>query len=337
MPDRETETKNKKEKKKKSKKRSQTEETKAEADKANERKTLQKEKDDSCHSQEDDSDDDDDDDDDEIQAMAAAWARDGEPLKADQDASRESPPDKANATADAEAPPADIAPKTKKQQKRKKSTNESTKPSDSKHAKADPPSSYSLHISQLPFDVTEWELRQWFVEHAGVMFQQVRMVYDAGDDETGKPVFRGVAFGECATQAQYDAALKLHQSHQHKLKGRRINVRPTRTKAELASIVQERNELVQTKLQSLLQKRKQPDGSATKDDDKKKSHKKAKQQKPSKSSPTKKSNNPKAAATSSSPSVNRDAHKTKSPHKLTKKERNRRAAILMSKKRAAKK
>jgi RNA recognition motif-containing protein len=74
------------------------------------------------------------------------------------------------------------------------------------------------------------------------------MVYDQG-------VFRGVAFGECSNAAQYQAALRLHQS-KHTLKGRRINVRPTKSKQELGDIVKRREELVAAKVALLRQRQK---------------------------------------------------------------------------------
>ena len=201
-------------------------------------------------------------------------------------------------------------------------------------ATASSASSFSLHISQLPFDTTEWELRQFFVQHAGCTFSAVRLVYDAGIDN--KQVFRGVAFAECATKAAYQAALKLHQSA--RIKGRRINVRPTKSKAELATIVQQRNELVEQKLQTLLLKRKQnaDDNIDTTNDrnKEKRVHKRSKRHKgasPSTSKDSKKQSPPSDKNNKPSSSSPSSVHK-----KLTKKERNRRAAIIMGKKRARK-
>ena len=60
------------------------------------------------------------------------------------------------------------------------------------------PASYSLHLTQLPYDATELDIRRMFSENGitSMSIHSVRMVYDH-DVHTGrKTVFRGVAFAD---------------------------------------------------------------------------------------------------------------------------------------------
>ena len=303
---------------------------------------------------------DDEDDDEDLQAMAAAWA-DSHVTESNKSVKDKSMPHIVGSTSSNDEKN-NAKPSSKKQKQIEDKKNNTTSRKD-----------FSLHITQLHFDTTEWELRQFFVQYAGCSFSQVRMVYDQGVD--GKPVFRGVAFGECSNEAQYKAALQLHQSP-HRLHGRRINVRPVRTKAELADLVAQRNELVQAKLESLLQKRQkknESDEEDNKDQDKSFSNTKSKRSKGvslahkdntakfrHKSSASKADGKRKEASQGtqnkklSGKPVPKKGHKEKAKHekptgnkkgttdgkttekhKLTKKERNRRAAIIMARKRAA--
>jgi Tfp pilus assembly protein PilP len=96
------------------------------------------------------------------------------------------------------------------------------------------------------------------------------------------------------------------------LLGRKVNVRPTKSAAELSSIVQETREKVAHKIRSSKEQQQQQDQEKT-----------AKK----KPSPIKKAQSTKATApTADSPAVGADGER-----KLTKKERNRRAAILRQK------
>jgi RNA recognition motif-containing protein len=186
----------------------------------------------------------------------------------------------------------------------------------------------SLHVTQLSFEATDYDIRTAFVKQ-GCAVTSVRLVYD--QDGTHK-TFRGVAFVDVQDEDSYKKALKLDRSY---LQGRRINVRPTKTKTELANIVQRTKDLVAEKI------RKERDGE--KNAEKKKHDKKrkkdtkdvgnSKRQKDSKG----KHNSPDAAAATAAAA--REHKDAKSPgkdgctQKLTKKERNRRAAIIMQRKR----
>jgi hypothetical protein len=100
----------------------------------------------------------------------------------------------------------------------------------------------SLHITQLPFDATDFDIRGHFVTQ-GVVITSLRMVYDSGLG--GRKQFRGVAFIDVLDEDSFQAALKLNKST---LLKRRINVRPTRSKTELANIVERTKELVTDKI-----------------------------------------------------------------------------------------
>jgi hypothetical protein len=101
---------------------------------------------------------------------------------------------------------------------------------------------WSLHITQLDFDTTEFDLRQHFVTR-GCALSSIRLVCDRGLN--GKKLFRGVAFVDVLDEESYKTALALDKSD---MLGRRINVRPTKTKSELADIVQRTKEIVKEKI-----------------------------------------------------------------------------------------
>lgn len=270
-------------------------------------------------------DDADDSDDEDLQAMAAAWA---ESKASDGGGSAESTDDET-----VQAPSTHQKPRKAKRPDREQEL--ATKPQRASNNDND----LTLHVSQLPFETTEWEIRQYFAQHAGCSLTDVRMVKDPGID--GKPAFRGVAFCKCPTSGSYEAALRLHQSPQYRLDGRRLNIRPAVTKAELANIVEQRNVLVQAKLESLLARRNDDQQeSATRSTRHKR---KGKHQSGGKGgSKTRRTDpQPKRSTEESShspPTAEGQNRQSKDPdtHKLTKKERNRRAAIIMAKRRRRK-
>ena len=90
---------------------------------------------------------------------------------------------------------------------------------------------YSVHLTQIPYAATDMEIRQHFFAK-GVSIKSLRMVYDRGVD--GRRQFRGVAFCDLTDEASYRLSLSLHKSV---LMGRKINVRPTKSKEELTDIV----------------------------------------------------------------------------------------------------
>lgn len=132
-----------------------------------------------------------------------------------------------------------------------------------------PPSQWSLHVTQIPYEATEMDIRDHFSSR-GCLVSSIRMVYDYYDDDEDdkatptagsssstnkttrgarprpvgkKRTFRGVAFCDVMDVVSYNFALK--ELHQSRLLGRRINVRPTRTVQELSTIVQRTKQMVQ--------------------------------------------------------------------------------------------
>ena len=226
-----------------------------------------------------------DDDDDDLLAAAAQWADNEEKV-----------------TGKTEMDP------TNKKKDRKQQGNEPAHQDIDEAASVlqQPPPTLSLHITQLPFDSSEMDLRKFFAQH-GCQCTSIRLVYDR-DVQGRKTVFRGVAFVDLADVESYNTALKLN--HKASIRSRKLNIRPTRSKQELADIVTKTREIVQEKI------RRQRTGETSADV----SSKPRKDMSKSKSSSQKK---PKV------PPQNDDG----TPRKLTKKERNRKAAIIMGLKR----
>jgi RNA recognition motif-containing protein len=143
------------------------------------------------------------------------------------------------------------------------------------------PRKLSLHITQIPFECTELDIRSHFAAK-GCAVRSVRMVYDEIGGK-GKQ-FRGVAFCDVADEQSYELALKV--IHRSRLLGRKINVRPTRTREELSNIVERTKEIVTERKKLALaamnsgermpeeltasakKKRKEKDKKSTKSDDK---------------------------------------------------------------------
>jgi RNA recognition motif-containing protein len=156
---------------------------------------------------------------------------------------------------------------------------------------------YSLHLTQLSFDAKEYDIRQLF-EKRGCLLSSVRLVYDRFE---GAKLFRGVAFIDVSDKTSYEKALALDRAV---FLGRKINVRPTKTHQELADIVARKKELIAATIQREKEKNDNSNSSC------------GKQEKLSK----KKADKP-------------VAKKCDNDRKLTKKERNRRAAIIMNRQR----
>lgn len=161
-------------------------------------------------------------------------------------------------------------------------------------AVAAPPPPCSVHITQISFQANQLDLHRHFATHGGCMVSSVRLVYDKGLDRQRQ--FRGVAFIDLADFDSYQKALELDKSI---LMGRKINVRPTKSTQELSNIVQTTQQLIATKIRS---SKDQSNGTTRKDVPLKRAHKATKPR-------------------------NRE-----SDQKLTKKERNKRAAILRQQK-----
>ena len=184
-------------------------------------------------------------------------------------------------------------------------------------------STFSLHLTQLSFDTKEYDIRTLFEKNSCIV-TSVRKVYDrSGNEKT----FRGVAFVDVSDKKSYDTALALDR---RVLLGRRINVRPTKTKEELADIVERTKELVAEKIRK--EKERQDaakvKGGPTKDDE-------AKEQKVPRGNGRKRDGDSAVGKKDKRPRKASSEVETKADadRKLTKQERNRRAAIIMSKRR----
>lgn len=215
---------------------------------------------------------------------------------------------------------------------------------------------FSLHVTNLPYNATKEEIVQTFVEK-GCRVISTRLVYNyhtsKRDNEkkktkvTNSNGFTGVAFVDVADERSYKLGLEMDkgiwgQSHDHEndqqfgrgWKRRRINVRPTKTKDELAQIV------AQTKLKLAAQKQVRQEG-----DDEKQPLSQDKQTGSKQGQDSSSKNNAKCKALHS-PEKKRKRDNNNEPSsltkkkkkpkteekKLTKKERAKKAAILRTKK-----
>lgn len=99
---------------------------------------------------------------------------------------------------------------------------------------------YSVHITQLPYEASVREVRSAF-EKKGCVVTSIRFVYGRDEKRKGERSFRGVAFIDVADESSFKLALELDKTllPRH---GRRMNVRPTKTKKELAAIVERTTE-----------------------------------------------------------------------------------------------
>lgn len=161
---------------------------------------------------------------------------------------------------------------------------------------------YSMHVTQLSYEASDFDVRDFFVSR-GCLVTSVRLVRDKKSGE-----FQGVAFVDVQDKKSYEIGLKCHRATHL---GRRINVRAVLSKEDLGRIAEATKEKVsQIISQANDTKETKENNSKTKVAKKKESPRKRK------GSHRKGGNDP-----------NR---------KLTKKERNRKAAILMAKKKARK-
>jgi RNA recognition motif-containing protein len=189
--------------------------------------------------------DDQSDDDADILAAAAAWAElvDGH----------------SSAVVDTVLPPKENLESRrdfKKKKKRKITPNGPKTASSSSVAKDDDrhpagltTTKFSLHVTQLIFDATEFDVRHHFASK-GCAVTSVRLVYDYDDSGRHNKTFRGVAFVDVLGEESYNIALS--QLHKSTLLGRKINVRPTKTKQELGNIVVRTREIVAQKIKEEL-------------------------------------------------------------------------------------
>ena len=190
---------------------------------------------------------------------------------------------------------------------------------------------FSLHITQLPYDANDFDIRRLLAEQ-GCAISSIRLVYDK--DENGrKSVFRGVAFVDFVDSESYERALKMNRKLT--VRGRKINIRPTRSKKELADIVSRTQEFVQGEIRKQLELGKKEGESGNNE---KKRRKKGMDKMPdvkkkaaikSDSSPKKKRKE-KSKVMRGSEGKYQTNGASELERKLSKKERNRRAAIILA-------
>lgn len=131
------------------------------------------------------------------------------------------------------------------------------------------PSPYSLHITNIPYNASRDDIQKTFTEK-GCQVTSIRLVYnhhvsrsDYNAKKRGENApksdsgFTGVAFVDLENKKSYDLGLAMDKTNwstaddasNHKGRGwlrRRINVRPTKTKQELAQIVERTKDKMQS-------------------------------------------------------------------------------------------
>ena len=202
------------------------------------------------------------DDDDELLLAASAWA---------------SAQDEGSGSNNEEDQDDDLSPPKKLKEKKEKVDAAGPTEYDNKNQAADvknlycsspPQNNYSLHLKNVPYDASQGDIRFAFGEK-GCNVTSVRLVYDR-DQSTGERHFRGVAFVDLADEKSYKMGLEFHNKS-FLGKGRRVNVRPTRTKSELSDIVRRTEEKVATLIarsKEVAQTKRGRDDDTSKTDDK---------------------------------------------------------------------
>ena len=254
------------------------------------------------------------------------------------------------------------------------------------------PQLYSLHLTQLSYDATDFDIREHFIKHGCMNIPSIRLVYDHPDtrgDGSKQKKFRGVAFVDIYMNTYDEYQALIQQLHGSNMLQRKINVRPVKSKVELASIVQQTKLYVNQQIQIEKEKKKVKlnatsvsgtdgvnAGKKTSDTlsqsesknkwQKKKNSPKIKEPKSAKSSsnsvndrnadskaniapghtkkrkiessatssPQEKQKSTVVTKVKSDSTTSSSIHKSNSATKLTKQQRNRKAAILMQKRRA---
>jgi len=125
---------------------------------------------------------------------------------------------------------------------------------------------YSLHLKNIPYDASQSDIRFAFLEKR-CNVTSVRLVYDR-DQKTGEKHFRGVAFVDLADEESYQRGITEFHNKAFLGKGRRVSVRPTRTKSELSDIVRRTEEKVANLIARSKEKKKVDGGDAVVDGDK---------------------------------------------------------------------
>ena len=123
------------------------------------------------------------------------------------------------------------------------------------------PQLYSLHITQLSYDATDFDIREHFIRHGCMNIPSIRLVYDYHDAKGDglkqkQKKFRGVAFVDIYMDTYESYAALIQQLHGSIMLQRKINVRPVKSKVELASIVQQTKAYVNQQIQIEKEKKK---------------------------------------------------------------------------------
>jgi hypothetical protein len=196
------------------------------------------------------------------------------------------------------------------------------------------PKVFSLHITQLPKKATVSEVWSAFENASGdkkkkALVTSVRFVYDR-DHSTGEQNFRGVAFVDLKDELSYNAALKLHET---KFKGRTMYVRPTRTKSELEEIVRQTKERVGSYKQKTAQDKFEREQKAAQEKfEKEKKDARRQSKNKNKNSGKEKDDEKTKGQEDQSTKVNTKTKSKNKKMKLDKKEKAKKAAILLSSK-----
>jgi RNA recognition motif-containing protein len=186
---------------------------------------------------------------------------------------------------------------------------------------------YSLHLTQLSYEATDYDIRNLFLGK-GCLVTSVRLVYNKPECQ-----FRGVAFVDVQDEDSYQRALKLHRTYHL---GRRINVRPTLIKEQLGKIADATKERVHNLITEQQQQQQETGAGGAPEPTKTKKEKPAFKSGSNDSNSKNKVSVKKKNKSLDKPKKKRTtvkAHPSGEDRKLTKKERNRKAAILLQKKR----
>ena len=170
-------------------------------------------------------------DDDELLTAAAAWAGRSQDDEEDSDGDGE---------VSASKKPSSIKGRQESLEQRTRSSKNDKGSGASEHSNSQR-KNFSLHLTKIPYEATQGDIRFAFGEK-GCNVTSVRLVYDR-DHKTGERHFRGVAFVDVADEKSFNKGLEFHNKS-FLGKGRRVNVRPTRTKSELSEIVRKTEEKV---------------------------------------------------------------------------------------------
>ena len=186
--------------------------------------------------------DDNEEEDDEMLMAASAWASaldqdgDDERIRSTDDIKNE----ENNVETKKEEPINDTGSETHKGREIFRDDSDNTQ--NNKQTSVTSTTAYSLHLKNVPYDASQSDIRFAFLEKR-CNVTSVRLVYDR-DQKTGEKHFRGVAFVDLADEESYRRGISELHNTTFLGKGRRVSVRPTRTKSELSDIVRRTEEKV---------------------------------------------------------------------------------------------